>query len=91
MQEYLISHEERWIKEIPLLGTVVLDDDSVWQVSPKHLDRTANWVRFSTMRVECDFGRITEYAYMLVNTSFGQTVAAKYMGSVADSAERRPA
>ncbi len=89
MRDYHISHEERWLSDVPVIGTIVLDDESVWQVSPQHMDRTANWVRFSRIRVECDYGKITEYAFMLANISFGQTVAAKHMGSVADSAERR--
>lgn len=91
MRNYFISHEERWLSDIPELGTFVLDDESVWQVSPTHLNRTASWVRFSNVRVECDFVRTTEYPYTLVNTSFGQTVVAKHIGSVADLVERRPA
>ncbi len=91
VRDYFISHEERWLSDKPEPGTIVLDDESVWQVSPQHVNRTANWVRFSNVRVECDFGRVVEYAYMLVNTSFGQTVRAKYVGTVADSAKERSA
>ncbi len=91
MRNYFISHEERWLSDIPEPGTIVLDDGSVWQVSPQHVNRTANWVRFSNVRVECDFGRVAECAYTLVNTSFGQTITAKYVGTVADSAGERSA
>ncbi len=91
VQNYLITGEERWLTDKPGPGLLVLDDGSLWQVSPQHLKEIESWVRFSSISVQCDYGSATAYRYTLINTSYDRMATARYMSAGANSAARRSA
>jgi hypothetical protein len=82
MGEYVVSYAERWLADKRPNDTVVLDDGSVWQVSPQSLEKTKLWIRFSNMEVSYDPGRLGDYQYVLVNKSYQQRASARFVGTV---------
>jgi hypothetical protein len=82
MTEYFGIHTDRWLADKRPHDTLVLDDGSVWQTIPECRDSTQFWVLFSNMEVRYDPGRLGDYHYALVNTSYGQQAPARFVGTV---------
>jgi hypothetical protein len=51
MGEYIVNYAERWLVDKGEDDALVLDDGSVWQVSPQSREKTKLWIRFSNMEV----------------------------------------
>jgi hypothetical protein len=90
MTEYFGLHTERWLADKGGDGIVVLDDGSVWQISPECRDRSKFWVRFSNIEVRYAPGRLGDYHYALVNTSYGQHAPARFVGRADYHGPARP-
>ena len=56
---------------------IVLEDGSLWEVSPIDIIHSAIWLAVSNIVVVEDSG---PYPYKLINTDDGETVNAKYLG-----------
>jgi len=60
-----------------LISIVILEDGSMWEVSPIEIIYSAIWLPVSNIIVVDDFGL---YPYKLINTNKRQKVSAKYLG-----------
>lgn len=68
-----------WIQNVSGGGKIIiLEDGSVWEVSPIDIINSAIWLPVSNIVVVEDSG---PYPYKLINTDDGETVNAKYLGS----------
>ena len=56
---------------------LVLNDGSIWEISPHHVPTAAHWIRFSNVMVRP--AHEPEY-HWLINTSYGQEVKARHVG-----------
>ncbi len=83
--------EVHWLKDKYNDNVVLLDDDTLWEISPGHRSAAARWIRFSTIRVHLRIDRPTEYCYVLTNSSYGEAVAAKALGTLTDMQQRKSA
>ena len=80
---YAQAHQEHWLRDKQEEGGIVLlEDDSLWEISPPDRRKTARWLRVSTIAVEPIHGQ--GYAYRLKNTMDQETALANYLGQVAD-------
>lgn len=50
MTEYFGIHTEGWLADRGKDDSLILDDGSVWQISP-HRDKARSWVRVSNISV----------------------------------------
>jgi hypothetical protein len=65
---------ERWIAD-KQENVIVLDDGSSWEVGSN-----PPWIRFSSIQVSYTASPTGQFHYVLVNTSYGQQVSAKFLG-----------
>ena len=81
MARYYPAGEEQWLADRRGPATLVLSDESVWEVSDRDVEKIAHWIRFSTITVsEVEVaGRIV---YVLANKSFGMQVRANFLGMI---------
>jgi len=67
-----------WIQNVASGGKIIiLEDGSVWEVSPIDIIYSAIWLPISNIVVVEDFG---SYPYKLINTDDGEKVNARYLG-----------
>ncbi len=88
MPHYYPDDQERWLADKRADATLVLDDNSLWQVDTREYPKIANWVRFSCISVVWST-ETPSHPYRLINRSFNQQVRAKFLGVVTDAAPRR--
>ena len=80
---YTNTAQEHWLRDKEEDGGIVLlEDDSLWEISPPDRRKTVRWLRVSTIAVEST--QKQGYAYLLKNTMDRETVFANYRGRVAD-------
>jgi hypothetical protein len=90
MGEYVVNYDERWLADKRGDDVLVLDDGSVWEVRPQNRERTRLWIRFSSMEVSYDPGRLGDYQYLLVNKSYHERAFARFAGTVENPRTGRP-
>jgi hypothetical protein len=72
---YYVTGSEHWIQEISGGGKIIiLEDGSIWEVSPIDVIDSALWLPTSNIIVVLDVG---PYPYKLINTDDKETVNAK--------------
>jgi hypothetical protein len=79
---YSAIRQEHWLRDKRDAGaSVVLEDESPWEIDPSDRSKTARWLRISTVTVERT--QKERYSYVLMNTMENETVRATYRGQVA--------
>lgn len=67
-----------WIQNVSSGGEIIiLEDGSLWEVSPIDIIYSSIWLPVSNIVVVEDSG---SYSYKLINTDDGKSVTAKYLG-----------
>jgi hypothetical protein len=80
---HYFGEAERWIAD-KQENIIVLDDGSSWEIR----STPPSWIRFSSIQVSYTPGPTGEYHYVLVNTSYGEQVSAKFLGLKEDRTTR---
>ncbi len=71
---------KHWIQKVIDGGKLILlEDGSMWEISPIDIVTTCIWLPVSNISVMS--GKDAVYPYMLINTDDGETADAKYLGS----------
>ena len=75
---YPISSSQHWIQQVIASGKlIVLEDGSLWEVSPIDIVYSSIWLPISNIAVLEGSGL---YPYKLINLDDGETVNAKFLG-----------
>jgi hypothetical protein len=70
-----------WIKKNAERGKIIiLEDNSMWEISSMDRIYTFLWLSFTNIRVILNDQTIGNYKYLLINTDDGEKAAAKYLG-----------
>lgn len=81
MAFYTRARQEHWLHDKDDEGrTLILEDESKWEINPSDRSRVAHWLSMSTMTVE--HTQTTDYPYLLTNLMEGETARANYLGEV---------
>ena len=68
-----------WLKEVQKGGRlIILDDESIWEISPSHTGDTVTWDLVSGISVSS--GKDAAFPYRLINTGMGESVNARHLG-----------
>jgi len=79
MTFYERIRQEHWLRDKQDEGkSLILDDDSSWEVHPSDQFITARWLRGSTIIVE--YTEKGAYPYLLRNRTEGQVARANFLG-----------
>ena len=79
MTFYERVRQEHWLRDKQDEGkSLVLDDDSIWEVDPRDQFLTRLWLRGSTILVE--YTQRQDYPYLLRNRTEGEVARANYPG-----------
>ena len=71
--------DAHWLKEVQKGGRVlILDDESIWEVSPSHAGDTCTWDLVSGITVRD--GADPTFPCRLFNIGTGERVDARYLG-----------
>jgi len=78
MAFYTRTHEEHWLRDKLEEGrTLILEDESVWEVHPSDREITKRWLRISTITVkDTEKG---SHPYHLSNRTEGEDARANYL------------
>lgn len=78
MMLYKQIHQEHWLRDKQGGGkTLILNDDSSWEVHPSDQSITAGWLRGSTIVVE--YTEKEGYPYLLRNRTEEEIARANYV------------
>lgn len=78
---YRSTGDGHWIKKnIDRGNNIVLEDGSLWQISPIDRIDTALWLPISNITVQQYTEASGPYEYILINTSDRNKACAKYLG-----------
>lgn len=70
-----------WIKKVESGGKIIiLEDNSVWEISSLDRIDTALWLPITSITVVLTDYAILDYKYLLINTDDGEKAVAKYLG-----------
>jgi hypothetical protein len=79
MAHYQRTRTEHWLRDKQNEGkSLILEDESIWEVDPSDLFITARWLRGSTIIVE--FTETGEYPYLLRNGTENERARANFLG-----------
>jgi hypothetical protein len=82
MAFYWRIHTEHWLRDKQGEGqSLILDDDSTWEVHPSDRSTTARWLRGSTIYVEQT--QTKDYPYVLRNRTEGEAARANFLAAIA--------
>ncbi len=85
MAFYTRIHEEHWLRDKLEEGrTLILDDESIWEVHPSDREITQRWLRVSSITVKAT--EKGSHPYLLSNRTEGENARANYLG---DSAKKK--
>jgi hypothetical protein len=78
MAFYTRTHEEHWLRDkLEEGGTLILEDESIWEVHPSDREITKRWLRISTISVkDTEKG---SHPYLLSNRTEGESARANYL------------
>lgn len=78
MALYTRTHEEHWLRDKLEEGrTLILEDESIWEVHPSDREITKRWLRISTIKVkDTEKG---SHPYLFSNCTEGEDARAKYL------------
>lgn len=79
MTEYFGIHTEGWLADRGKDDSLILDDGSVWQISP-HRDKARGVGASFQYKCERDPGKLGEYCYALMNEAYRQQAEARVSG-----------
>ena len=89
MASYTRIHEEHWLRDKLEEGrTVVLEDDSVWEVHPSDRLIAKRWLRMSTINVV--HTQKEGYPYLLKNSTEGESARANFLSRSAPRVDIAP-
>jgi len=78
MAFYTRIHEEHWLRDKLEEGrTLILDDESIWEVHPSDREMTQRWLRISTITVKAT--EKGSHPYLLSNRTEGEDARANYL------------
>jgi hypothetical protein len=81
MSHYRRTNAEHWLRDKQEEGqSLVLEDDSTWEVHPSDRSLTARWLRGSTIYVEET--KTQAYPYVLRNRTEGEVARANFLGEL---------
>ena len=79
MPYYRRTNAEHWLRDKQEEGqSLVLEDDSTWEVHPSDRSITARWLRGSTIYVE--EAKTQAYSYVLRNRTESEVARANFLG-----------
>jgi hypothetical protein len=79
MAFYQRIRTEHWLRDKQDEGrSLILEDESSWEIDPSDQFITARWLRGSTILVE--FTEKGEYPYLLRNWTEGERARANFLG-----------
>ena len=78
MAFYTRTHEEHWLRDKLEEGrTLILEDESIWEVHPSDREITKRWLRISTITVkDTENG---SHPHLLSNRTEGEDARANYL------------
>jgi len=81
MTFYRRTRDEHWLRDKHDQGvSLLLEDDSMWEVHPSDRGLTARWLRGSTILIE---GTQTQgYPYLLRNRTESEVARANFLGAL---------
>ena len=75
---YTRTHEEHGLRDKLEEGrTLILDDESIWEVHPSDREMTQRWLRISTITVKAT--EKGSHPYLLSNRTDGEDARANYL------------
>ena len=78
MAFYTRTHEEHWLRDKREEGrTLILDDESIWEVHPSDREMTQRWLRISTITVKAT--EKGSHPYLLSHRTDGEDARANYL------------
>lgn len=81
MPFYKRTRGEHWLRDKHDQGvSLLLEDDSMWEVHPSDRDVTARWLRGSTIYIEETPTR--GYPYLLRNRTESEVARANFLGEL---------